>query len=57
MATATPNPLAGADDIEAGAAPEQDKQSSSGQRLADIAVVQSQLRFLARLHKPCIGVL
>ena len=56
MATATPNPLAGADDIEAGASSEQDKHSS-GQRLADIAVVQSQLRFLARLHKPCIGVL
>eukprot|EP01045_Picozoa_sp_COSAG04_P025256 COSAG04_NODE_3281_length_2977_cov_1.344336_2_plen_483_part_00 len=50
MATATPNPLAGVDDIEAG--PEPQQEQSSGQRLADIAVVQSQLRFLARLHKP-----
>merc|ERR1711969_421405 len=50
---ATPNPLAEVEDIEAGPAPEpQQEQGSGGQRLADIAVVQSQLRFLARLHKP-----
>ena len=53
---ATTNPLAEVEDVEAGPAPEpQQEQSSSGQRLADVSVVQFQLRFLARLHKPCIG--
>ena len=50
---ATTNPLAEVEDIEAGPAPEPEQdQSSSGQRLADVSVVQFQLRFLARLHKP-----
>ena len=51
MASATANPLASLD-LEAGPAPEPQQEQSSGQRIADIAVVQSQLRFLARLHKP-----
>ena len=49
---ATTNPLAEVEDVEAGPAPERQQDQSSGQRLADISVVQSQLRFLARLHKP-----
>eukprot|EP01045_Picozoa_sp_COSAG04_P016682 COSAG04_NODE_1415_length_6863_cov_9.475163_4_plen_506_part_00 len=49
---ATANPLASADDIEAG--PKAELRQSSGTiiPLADVGLVQFQLRFLARLHKP-----
>ena len=52
MASATASPLASLN-LEA----EPQQEQSSGQRNANVGMVRSQLRFLARLHKPCIGVL
>ena len=52
MASNTSNPLASIDDLEAGPVEAEPQQEQGDQRIADVAVVQSQLRFLARLHKP-----